>query len=183
MKYLLSLILFLAIAAEVPAQTTTSTTQATQSKGLGKIDTLTIGGLRPGDLIAAFQRLRYKIDTVFWTGNDGANMLKATVSLFGFKGESRMTTRDGEIQQLAFTIPFTDGKKAMEAYGEIDSIITTRFGQAKEAYSNVHHSIKWYGDKRVLNLKTIDNSPSVTLTLTQLAAPAVTEPKRPSRKK
>lgn len=131
-----------------------------------RLDTLTIGGLRPGDQLAAFERVSFKLDTVFWQGKQGANMLKGTITQFGHKGECRITTRDGEVQQVAFNLAFADSIKAQAAFKRLESEISAAFGDPDEEYHNVHQFIKWFGDKRILSLKGMDGASTLSVVLT-----------------
>lgn len=143
---------------------------------LGKIDTMTFAGFRPGDQLAALTRASFDLDTVFWTGPHGANMFKGIVTLFGQKGECRMTANEGELQQLSFNATFADSAQAQVAFSKFESEIIRLFGEPKEAYMNVHYSIKWFGEKRVLALKTVEGSKTINLTLTKIEAPPVSSP-------
>jgi hypothetical protein len=183
-KYLfLVLFLFTAfVASDASAQKKKPAQQVTT--GLAKIDTLTIGGLRPGDLVAAFQRVTFDLDTVFWQGPSGANMMKGTFKQFGENGECRITTREGEIQQVAFNMVFADSNKARQTYDELESVITGRFGEPKDAYHNVHMMTRWVGDKRILSLKGMDGANTLSLTLTlvpKTASKAAESPKTRTR--
>ncbi len=173
-KYIL-LVLFLlsstVIASEASAQKSKSKIAIQTQAPVKRLDTLTIGGLRPGDQIAALKRVGYKLDTVFWQGNSGANMLKGIVTQFGQKGECRISTRDGEIQQVAFNMGYADSNKAMDAFKKLEREISKAYGDPDEAYNNVHKSIKWFGDKRVLNLKGVEGTSTLSITLTQIAKP------------
>lgn len=165
-KYLL-LVLFLFTSFETSdASAQKKKPAAPQAPAFAKIDTLTIGGLRPGDLVAAFQRVSFDLDTVFWQGPSGANMLKGTFTQFGEKGECRISTRDGEIQQVAFNMVFADSNKARQTFDELESAITGRFGDPKDAYHNVHMMTRWVGEKRILSLKGMDGASTLSLALT-----------------
>lgn len=166
MKILLIAVCLL-LARETTAQSGKATAQAkaTATKA-AKIDTVTFDGIRPGDLVAALSRVRFDLDTIFWYGPHGANLVKGNTTLFGYRGECRITTKDGSLQQLSFTSTFRDSAEAAVAYDKLDQEITKKFGNASEAYMNMHKSIKWHGELRTLNLKTVDGSNSVTVTLT-----------------
>jgi hypothetical protein len=180
MKYFV-LVLFLlssSLAADLLAQ---GKRKSVPSKpgGSALIDTMTIGGIRPGDLMAAFSRASFTMDTVFWQGREGANMFKGLFTQFGHKGECRISTREGEIQQVAFNMVFADTLRAQQAFDALDRWITQRYGDPVETYTNVHYIYKWAGEKRVLALKTQQGASTVSISLTQIAKPAASSPKLP----
>ena len=179
MKYFV-LVLFLLSSSVVSDTVAQGNRKPVPSKpgGLALIDTMTIGGIRPGDLMAAFSRASFKMDTVFWQGREGANMFKGVFTQFGQKGECRISTRDGEVQQVAFNMVFADTLKAQQAFDALDRWITQRYGDPSETYANVHYIYKWYGEKRALALKTQQGASAIGITLTQLAKPAAS-PKTP----
>jgi hypothetical protein len=184
MKYLL-LVLFLfssSVASDSFAQKSKAKAPAASNlNGVKRLDTLTIGGIRPGDQLAAFRRADFKLDTVFWTGNMGANMVKGIHTQFGQKGECRITTRDGEVQQVAFNMTFADSVKTMQAFKRLEKEFSTAFGDPDDEYHNVHYMIKWMGDKRILQIKTMDGTNTLSVTLTPVAKPAA-NPKLPTTK-
>jgi hypothetical protein len=173
-KYLL-LVLFLlsssVITRDASAQKSKAKVAIQAQAPVKRLDTLTIGGLRPGDQMAAFKRVSFDLDTVFWQGNTGANMLKGIVTQFGQKGECRISTRDGEIQQVAFNMSFADSNKAIAAFKQLERDISTAYGLPDEEYHNVHRSIKWKGDKRILSLKGMEGTSTLSIVLTSVPKP------------
>jgi hypothetical protein len=182
-KYFL-LVLFLVTTVLANDASAQKKKPVAQSPSFAKIDTLTIGGLRPGDLVAAFQRVTFDLDTVFWQGPAGANMLKGTFKQFGENGECRISTRDGEIQQVAFNMVFADSSRASQMFDELAEAVSERFGDPSDAYRNVHRMTRWVGEKRILSLKGMDGASTLSLTLTlvpKAAAKPAESPKTRTR--
>ena len=179
LKYFLLVLSLLSssVAIDASAQTKRKPAPAPKS-GSALIDTMTIGGIRPGDLMAAFSRASFKMDTVFWQGREGANMFKGVFTQFGQKGECRISTREGVVQQVAFNMVFADTLKAQQSFDALDRWITERYGDPIETYANVYYIYKWAGEKRVLALKTQQGTSAISITLTEIAKPAAS-PKTP----
>ncbi|MBS1903343.1 MAG: hypothetical protein JSS75_06550 [Bacteroidetes bacterium] len=127
------------------------------------VDTLTLGGVKTSIPLNSAPQLAH-FDTIFWSADMGAGMLRHPDNAFGHTGEYRVAIQDGKVQQITFAIGAHNKAEAKKFYDEVYARLTAAYGQPDGSSAT---EFRWEGVEQFFATRLSDDGNAVSIVLSK----------------